>query len=45
MMERDHWRDPDVDGRIILTRIFRKGNEELWTRLSWLKRETVGGHL
>jgi hypothetical protein len=24
MKERDHWGDPDVDGRIILRRIFRK---------------------
>jgi hypothetical protein len=23
-MERDHWGDPDVDGRIILKWIFRK---------------------
>jgi hypothetical protein len=23
--ERDHWGDPDVDGRIILRWIFRKG--------------------
>ena len=24
LRERDHWEDPDVDGRIILRRIFRK---------------------
>jgi hypothetical protein len=24
LRERDHWGDPDVDGRIILRRIFRK---------------------
>jgi hypothetical protein len=28
---RAHWGDPDVDGRIILRRIFRK-----WDVLSWL---------
>jgi hypothetical protein len=24
LRERDHWGDPDVDGKIILRRIFRK---------------------
>jgi hypothetical protein len=24
LTERDHWRDPEVDGRIILKRVFRK---------------------
>jgi hypothetical protein len=37
--------DPGVDGRIILGRIFRKWDVWLWTGLSWLRIETVGGHL
>jgi hypothetical protein len=31
LKERDHWGDPSVDGRIILTRIFRKWNVVVWT--------------
>jgi hypothetical protein len=42
LRERDHWGDPGVDRRIILTWIFRKW---VWTGLNWLWRETVGGHL
>jgi hypothetical protein len=45
LRERDYWGDPGVDGRIILRRIFRKWNMGLWTRLSWLRIETGGGHL
>jgi hypothetical protein len=26
LRERDHWGDPDVDGRIVLKCIFRKGD-------------------
>jgi hypothetical protein len=44
-MERDHWGDPGVDGRIILRWIFRKWNVEIWHGLSWLRIETGGGHL
>jgi hypothetical protein len=40
---RDHWRDPGVDGKIRW--IFRKWDVGLWTRLSWLRIGTVGGHL
>jgi hypothetical protein len=29
--ERDHLGDPDVDGRIILRRIFRKWDVGVWT--------------
>jgi hypothetical protein len=31
LRERDHWRDPGVDGRIIIRRIFRKCDVEAWT--------------
>jgi hypothetical protein len=37
--------DPGVDGRIILRRIVRKWDVEIWTGLSWLRIETGGGHL
>ena len=30
LRERDHWGDQDVDGRIILKRIFRKWDVEVW---------------
>jgi hypothetical protein len=45
LRERDHWGDLGVDGRIILRRIFRKWDVGIWTGLSWLRIETVGGHL
>jgi hypothetical protein len=45
LRERDHWEDPGVDGRIILRRIFRKWDVAVWTGLSWLRIETVGGAL
>ena len=41
-MERDHLKDPGVDGRIILRWIFK-----MWdgarTELIWLRMGTVGG--
>jgi hypothetical protein len=43
--ERDHWIDPDVDGRIILRWIFKKWDVGVWTGLSWLKINTGGGQL
>jgi hypothetical protein len=42
---RDHWGDPDIDGRIILRRIFRKWDVGEWTGLIWLRAGTGGGHL
>jgi len=42
---RDHWRGPDADGRIILRWIIRKCEGVVRTGLSWLRIETVGGHL
>ena len=32
LSERDHWGDPDVDGRIILRWIFGKWEGVVWTR-------------
>jgi hypothetical protein len=37
--------DPGVDGRIILRWIFRKWDVGMWTRSSWLRKGTGGGHL
>jgi hypothetical protein len=45
LRERDHWGDPDVDGRIILRWIFRKYEGVVGTGLSWLRIQTDGGHL
>jgi hypothetical protein len=44
-MERDHWEDPDVDGRIILRRIFRKWEGVVGTGWNWLRIGTGGRHL
>ena len=45
LRERDHWGDPDVDGRIILRWIFRKWEGVVGTGLSWLRIGTGGGRL
>jgi len=45
LRERDHWGDPDVDGRIILRWIFRKWEEIVGTGWSWLGIGTGGWHL
>ena len=45
LRERDHLKDPGVDGRIILRRIFRKWNVGVWSESSWLRIRTGGGHL
>ena len=36
MRERDHLKDPGVDGRIILRWVIRKWDVGVWTRWSWL---------
>ena len=45
LRERGHWRDQDVDDRIILRWIFRKLEEVVGTGWSWLRIGTGGGHL
>jgi len=45
LRERDHLGDPGVDGRIILTLIFRKWDVGAWTGLIRLRIGTGGGHL
>jgi len=45
LKETGHLGDPGVDGRIILSWIFRKWDVGLWTESSWLRVWTVGGHL
>jgi hypothetical protein len=45
LRERDHWRDPDVDGRIILRGIFRKWEGVVGTGWNGLRIERGGGPL
>ena len=45
LRERDHWRDPDSDERIILRRIFSKWEGVVGTGWSWPRIGTGGGHL
>jgi hypothetical protein len=45
LRERDHLKDPVVDGRIILRCIFRKWDVVVWTGSIWLRIGTGGGHL
>jgi hypothetical protein len=45
LKERDHLVDSGLDGSIILRRTFRKWNVGVWIELSWLKIQTVDGHL
>ena len=44
-VKRDHWGDPDADGRIILRWIFGKWKGVVRTGWSWLRIGTGGGHL
>ena len=45
LRERDHWVDPDSDGRIILRCIFRKWERAVGTGRGWLRIGTGGGQL
>jgi len=45
MKERNHLRDPDLDGRMILRWIFRKWDVGVWTGSNWLRIGTGGGLL
>jgi len=45
LRERDHWGDPDADGRIILKWIFREWERVVGTGRSWLRIGTGGRHL
>jgi hypothetical protein len=43
--EREHLKDPDVDGRIILKWIFKRWDGETWTGLVWLRAGKCDGLL
>jgi hypothetical protein len=38
-MERNHFEDVGLDGRIIIKRIFKKRDEDAWTEFLWLRIE------
>jgi len=42
--EGDHWGDPGIDGRIILSCILRKWDVGVWAISSWLRIGTGCGH-
>jgi len=43
--ERGDMGDPGVDGKIVLSWIFRKWDVGVWTGWSWLRRGTGGCYL
>jgi hypothetical protein len=40
--ERDHWKDLDIGGKMILTWILAKYDGFVWTRLIWLRIGITG---
>jgi hypothetical protein len=45
LREKDLLGDPSVDGRKIVKLFFWNWGVWIWTGLSWLRKETVDGHL
>ena len=45
LRERDHLEEPGLEGRLILSWIFRKWDVGAWAGSSWLRIGTGGGHL
>jgi hypothetical protein len=45
LRERDHFEDPGIGGRIILSWTFGTQDVWAWTRSIWLKIGTGDGHL
>jgi len=45
LMERDHFEDLGIDGKIIVRRVFRKWDVYTQTGLIWLRTGTGGKHL
>jgi len=45
LLEREHLEDPGLDGRIIISWVFRKWNVFVWTGLIRLRIGTGGGEL
>ena len=45
LKERDHLGDQGVDGRIILSWIFRKWDVGEWAGSTWIRIGAGGGHL
>jgi hypothetical protein len=45
LKEQNHFKDPGIDGRIILRWIFRKWDVGVWNGSKWLRIGTVGRYL